>query len=302
MSAIVELQDRIQSTGALIAEHERSAAELGLEPPRSLLANIRALEKLKKRLENEYFDLAAEMELEVYRYRILNESERVTFAAISEAWSNFQNFFDSVYHALTVSPKNKKPVQPERLDLGYGYSFASSIGVVVTIPREVGIYAKTPIEEASETVFDLIEARHVERIAEQLGPAPIRSLHQWIGTHLRNHCGLGLEWRSERAVRRSTEIQYPSLVKLQGSISETTTKVGIDVRGELFAVNSEAKEFQLRGDNNQIYCGAFQDAITSEHAASVPARYDARIIETTKLIVLGDEAETSLFLESLKPL
>ena len=51
MSAIVELQDRIQNTEALIAEHERSAAELGPEPPRSLLANIRALEKLKKRLE-----------------------------------------------------------------------------------------------------------------------------------------------------------------------------------------------------------------------------------------------------------
>ena len=54
MSALVELQDRIQSTNALIAEHERAAVGVGAPPPRSLLANIRALEKLKRRLESEY--------------------------------------------------------------------------------------------------------------------------------------------------------------------------------------------------------------------------------------------------------
>lgn len=197
MSAIVELQDRIQNTNALIAEYERGAADIGVEPPRSLLVNIRALEKLKLRLEGEYLDLAAEMELEVYRYRILNDSERVTFAAVSEAWSRFQLFFDSVYAALTKSSKakGKKPAQPEKMDLGY--SFASSIGVVVTVPREIGIYAKLPIEEASETVFDLMEAKNVATIANDLGPQPIRALHDWIQVHVRNHSGIGLEWRSE---------------------------------------------------------------------------------------------------------
>src|SRR5580704_4967503 len=97
MSVLVELQDRLQSTTALIAEHERAAAEIGITHPRSHLANIRALEKLKRRLETEYIYLAADMELEVYRYRILNESERVTFATVAEAWSKFQVFFDSVY-------------------------------------------------------------------------------------------------------------------------------------------------------------------------------------------------------------
>lgn len=301
MSAIVELQDRIQSTNALIAEHECAAAEIGIEPPRSLLVNIRALEKLKLRLEAEYLDLAAEMELEVYRYRILNESERVTFAAVSEAWSKFQVFFDSVYSALTKSSKakGKKPVQPEKMDLGYGYSFASSIGVVVTVPREIGIYAKFPIEEASDTVFDLIEAKNVAKIANDLGPQPIRALHDWIQVHVRNHSGIGLEWRSERTVKRSAEIQYPSLVKLETRIAETTTTVGIDVTGELFAVNTETKEFRIRGDNNEEYRGTFGEAITLEHAASIPARYKARIIQTTKIIVLGEEPQTTLFLERL---
>lgn len=60
MSVLAELQNRIQSTSALIAEHERAALEIGVQPPRSLLANIRGLEKLKRRLEVEYFSVATQ--------------------------------------------------------------------------------------------------------------------------------------------------------------------------------------------------------------------------------------------------
>ncbi|HYL78408.1 MAG TPA: hypothetical protein VEU96_29725 [Bryobacteraceae bacterium] len=303
MSALVELQDRIQSTNALIAEHERTVAEIGVAPPRSLLANIRALEKLKRRLEEDYLDVAAQLELEVYRYRLLNESDRVTLTGVAEAWAKFQEFFGSVYSALTKSnlPK-KKPAEPQRLELGYGYSFASSVGVVVTVPRDVGFYATSPIEEASDTVFDLIEAKNVSRIADTLGPGPIQVLHQWVSIHVNNQYGIGLEWRSQRTVKRTVEVQYQSLAKLQGTIAETTAAVGLDVVGELFLVNSDTKQFGLKGDNGHEYYGTFGAAITPEHAASVPARYSARIIETTKIIILGDEPKTTLFLERLGPL
>lgn len=304
MSALVELQDRIQSTNALIAEHERAAVGVGPTPPRSLLANIRALEKLKRRLESEYLGVAAQLELEVYRYRILNESERVTLPGIAEAWAGFQNFFGSVYTALTESekPKGKKPIQSQRLELGYGYSFASSIGVVVTVPREVGIYATLPIEEASSTVFDLIEAKNVTTIARGLGPTPIRALHEWIGVHVRHQYGIGLEWHSEGRIKRSALVQYQSLAHLQSTIGETTTETGIDVSGKLYAVNHKTLEFKLEGDNGQEYQGQFGEAITMEHAASVPSRYKAKIIQITKIIVLGKEPETTYFLESLSSL
>jgi Zn-dependent peptidase ImmA (M78 family) len=62
VSALVELKNRIQNTNALIAEHERVALEIGVQPPQSLLINIRSLEKLKKRLEAEYLSIAAQNE------------------------------------------------------------------------------------------------------------------------------------------------------------------------------------------------------------------------------------------------
>jgi hypothetical protein len=304
MSALVELRDRIQSTNALIMQYESSIAEIkGDATPPSLLANVRSLEKLKRRLEAEFLEEASELELEVYRYRILNDS-RITLAAISEAWGKFDDFFGSVYSALKKPPKTegKKPPQSEPLELGYGYSYAGSVGVVVTVPKDIGIYAASPIEDASGMVFDMIEARNLGSIAKIVGPEPVRKLHSWIDVHIRNQAGLGLEWRSRQELKRSVMVEYQSLAKIQTTISETATIVGIDVIGELQGAYIEPKKFKIKGDNGQDYEGTFENAITQEHAASVPARYNARIIQTTKIIIIGKEPETTFFLESLKPL
>jgi hypothetical protein len=286
-------------------EYERSIAEIkGQSPPPSLLANVRSLEKLKKRLEAQFLEVASELELEVYRYRILNESERITLAAISEAWGKFDDFFTSVYSELKKAKPSpgKKPVQPEPLKLGYGYSYAGSIGVVVTVPKDVGFYTADPIEDASQMVFDMIEARNLDSIAKNIGPVPVQKLHSWFDVHIRTQSGLALEWRSQQEVKRSVVVEYQSLAKIQTTIADTTTTVGLDVIGELQGAYIEPKKFKIRGDNGEDYEGTFESAITQEHAASVPARYSARIIQTTKIIVLGKEPETTFFLESLKPL
>lgn len=306
MSVLVELQRRIENTNALIAEHERAVAGHGEAPPRSMFANIRALEKLKRRLEGEYFEAAADLELEVYRYRILNESERVTLPGIAEAWLRFQDFFASVYSALTESNNNsqkaKKPSQSSRLELGYGYSFASSVGVVVTVPREIGIYAAAPIEEASKTVFDLVEAHNLDVIAADLGPAPIRALGEWINVHVKNQYGLDLEWHSGGHIKRKAEVQYQRLSTLQGEIGNATTSATLRIDGRLYAVDEKSKTFKFDADSGQDFMGEFKEAITEEHAASVPSRYRATIRQTTKVISIGDEPATVYFLVSLDSL
>lgn len=303
MSALAELQSRIQGTDALIAQYESAVAGSEGKAPPSLFANIRALEKLKKRLEVEFLEVASQIELEVYRYRILNESDRVTLGMVSEAWGKFQDLFSSVYAALPKpKPQEKKRGKTPALELGYGYSYAGSVGVVVTVPKDTGIYATSPIEEASSTVFNMIEAKNLDEIARTIGPAPIRALYDWIDVHVKNQAGIGLEWRTQQDVKRDVFVDYQTLANIQATIADTTTRASVDVDGELFAVDAQAKEFKIKGDNGQEYSGTFETAITADHAASVPARYSARIIETTKVIHLKKERETTLFLESLKPL
>ena len=300
MSALAELQERIQSTNALIAEWDSSLARVQGEAPPSVLANIRSLEKLKRRLEAEFLEVAAQEELEVYRYRIINGPRRITLSEVAESWGKFQDFFGAVYSALTkTATQGKKPPQAVGVDLGYGYSFAGSVGVVVTVPPEIGIYATTPLEDASNTVFDMVEGQALNKIAKTVGPVPIQRLHEWVGVHIKNQAGLGLEWRSQQEIKRTVVLDYPQLEAIRATVADTTTTAILEISGELYAVDTDIKQFKLRGDDKEEYCGTFGDAITPEHAASVPARYRAKIIKTTKIIFTSGEPETELFLDSL---
>ena len=115
MSALAEIQRRIQSTSALIAKHESVIASSPPNRPNPLSINVRALEKLKRRLEAQFAEIAQEQALEVYRYRLIEiDDERTGLAGVAEAWGKFQGVFGEVYAALQRAGK-KAEGQPSPL-------------------------------------------------------------------------------------------------------------------------------------------------------------------------------------------
>lgn len=304
MSALVELQERVQKTNALIAECESSIAQSTTSPPFEVVTNLRTLEKLRKRLESQYLETAQSLDLEVYRYRLLPQDPHPKLSAVAASWAGFEEFFTSVYDSLKRTKKaksSKKAPQSESISLGYGYAFSGSIGVVVTVPREQGLFAVEPLQAASQAVFDLIEAKDVQHYARELGPKPIQSLHRWMGLHVANNMGLGLEWKAGHRTVRVVELQVPQLIRNQETIAESRTTSELEVLGELFAVNDDTKEFQFRADDGTQYAGTFTDVIGRDHAASVPCRYLARIRRVSRLVSTEGKEERTEFLVRLDP-
>lgn len=76
-----EVQTKIQRVDALIADLRKAAVT---HPRPSIFANIRALEKEQRFLQQEFEHFAASQEEDVYRYRVLN-TDRPTLAALSDA-------------------------------------------------------------------------------------------------------------------------------------------------------------------------------------------------------------------------
>jgi hypothetical protein len=299
MSALAELEKRLQNTSGLIIQYEHALANPdNTDNTTSLSVSIRSLQKLHRRLEAEFLELAAIEEQEVYRYRIIDTSERPTLGGIGEAWAEFQKLFATVYQKLTN--------QELPSALGYSYCFAGSVGVVVTLPKlpqqQAGMLAANPIDDTSEIVFDLIESRRVTEIARQLGPEPIAAMNDWLSVHMRHGYGLGLEWQSERVTKRRTEISSANLQSLQTTIAETTSDVTLVLDGELFAIDTEARIFKIRPDTDEVIEGTFANAITAEHEASVPHRYKATIIKTTRMVRTKKDKPVTYFLEKLDPL
>ena len=304
MSVLVEIRTRIENTGALIAQYESAIARAPEAAPPSLYANIRALESLLKRLDSEFNSIAQSEGLEVYRYRLLNEDDRPALVGVAEAWMNFQKFFGSVYTAVGKKSKGEKKKPQARVpELGYGYTFAASIGVVITLPREpLDLLGQSTLNDASDLVFDLIESKNLNEAARKLGPQPIEALHEWIDIHAKNHFGMALEWKSNNAIRRHAELGYEQLTALQGVIVKTETRSEMTVPGDLREVDYDAKTFRLRADDGKVIEGSFTDAITEEHTAVLPARYLATIVTTTQIIVLGKEPDTTIHLTKLAAL
>src|SRR5258708_22949719 len=129
MSAIVEVQERIQLAVARLAQLHKAAGEPN--PVASLFANIRGLEKMLASLENEFQRLARTEELEICRYRLLPEpGSRPTVTAIAKAWTQYQALFSSVYDAIISGPKQRSRTTKQVLaqtQFAFGYTFSGSI-------------------------------------------------------------------------------------------------------------------------------------------------------------------------------
>ena len=299
MAALAELEKRLQSTNALIVQYQNALKTPDNETNRnSLTVSLRSLQKLHRRLEAEFLELAAIEEQEVYRYRIIEGQERPTLGGVAEAWAKFQNVFAVVYSKLT----NSQLPTP----LGYGYCFEGSVGVVVTLPKlppnTTALLSGNPIDDTSEIVFDLVEKQRIPEIARDLGPGPIAAMNDWLSVHVNHRYGLGLEWQSQRRTRRQAEIPVDQLSTLQTQISEASTTATITTNGELVAVDADAKTFRVKTDDGQEIAGTYGSAITEEHAASVPWRYTVTIVKTTKMIPSKKENPDTYFLESLEAL
>ncbi len=299
-------------TNALIARYQGVLDDPNTAPKdaAALSVNLRSLRNVQARLEQQFLQLAADQQLEVYRYRLLVGDGGPSLSGIGEAWTKLQSFFAAVYQALrkTVVAGGKKPVQSafQIPELGYAYSFPGSVGVVVTLPRpvDVALLADSPVEDASNTVFDLLESRNIQGIARSLGPAPIQAFNEWLEVHVRHHYGVDLEWRANNAVKRKAQVPYDEMVGLQGRVLDTKTRQTIITSGLLFGVNTKSQTFSLHSDNGDEIEGKYRDGVIhEEHSASVPARYTATIVTTTDLIPSPDKkSRPEIVLEKLEPL
>jgi hypothetical protein len=309
MSAIQELQIRLQGTNALIARY-RVALDLPTTTPleaKALKLNMRALQNLATRLETEFLEHAAAEKLEVYKYRLLTGDESPSLAGVGEAWSKLQNLYATVYRSLTHTSIKVVEAVLAAPQLGFAYSFPGSVGVVVTLPPKPAgevLLTASPIDEASEIVFNLIESKDIQGIAQKLGPAPIQAMNEWLEVHVKHHYGIAIEWQADKETKRKSEVKYSEMTSLQTAVQETKTRQTSILTGLLSKVDIDNKTFRLKSDSGDAIEGRYEENVIQEqHAASIPARYTATIVTVTEMVYTGNKRpQPEIILEKLEPL
>lgn len=309
MSAIVELQERIQSTIALIAEHEKAA--LTLNPPPSLLVNIRSLEKLQSQLERDFERMAASLELEVCKYRLIPDyGHRHYLSRIADAWNDFQNLFSSVYDAIKNGPVKTRVSKEsiEQTQFAFSFAYSGSIGVVLTLPtRLVGHLQAQDLARTNAAIFEMAKSQEPEQLAlfsERLGIPPMMRLRRWVDTHVEFASGAGVEWQiTDQAEPLKLLVQLQEFKSLQGAMYKFSEPMEEErlVSGILTAADIERLTFKMRLDSGERLRGRFTvGAITQQHKAELPRRYVARIRTATVILPATEKKqETHLLVELL---
>ena len=267
MSALVEILDRIESTNERILQLEK--AVLQPRAPASLRVSIRAMEKLRASLEQDFERLAMDEETEVCRYRLLpQQGERPSVTAISRAWIQYQTLFSSVYDSIKhgarkrTSRTSKQSV--EQTEFAFAYTFSGSIGVVLTLPtRQIEYHMAGDLKRTNETILEMVKAQTTENLAglvERLGVPPVAKLAAWVEAHVAFGAGAGVDWRiSDGSVPPPLFVQIQEFKKLKEAMDKITepTEIEESVVGLLLMADMERRTFRMKLDSGEHIDGKF---------------------------------------------
>ena len=220
--------------------------------------------------------------------------------------------YDSLRRGGSRKKSKSKRSTPSALDsapieLGFGYSFPGSIGVALTLPNREGLFADEVITQATEAIFDLAlsyrDQYKIAQMARRLGPEPVKAMYDWAEAHVTHGYGVGIEWRRSEAQTRDMTVQFEEMVVLRDQLKKTTIDTRIEATGDLVAVDMDARTFRIRQDDGDEIEGTFTNAISSDQAARIPARYLADIVKQSKVVQALEEPEPDTFaLQLLRPI
>jgi hypothetical protein len=309
MSELLEVLGHLQDTDAAIARLERVAVE---QPDvLSLTSALRSLKKRQENLEAQFAHLASNQFLDICRYRLFDDSEgRPTLRAFTSTLGDFQSLFTMVYDALKNGPKKQSQVSAEiaaKTTFGFGYTFAGSLGVVLTLPNQRLLLADSDIDEAIHIVFKMARAKTTEEVAyfaHTLGVAPVRKIYQWALDHVQAGLGVDIQWKREEAVRAELFIQPPELEVLERTIAATSdiTEETFFVRGRLLGADVKSRTFHLEFEDGSDIRGKMSEEVASQEEIALKHHYAAKIHKRVKIHYAMEKEDVSYTLLDLAPL
>lgn len=305
MSALRAVLDRLNDIEGTIAQIE------GKSTPETAFAyrmTLRSLEKRREELRNQLNEITTRDFVEICDYRIIPEGP-LSFA-ISAVTGALHEFQDLV--ALLFGADPKKPKQTARIDiattektrLDFGFAYAGSLGIVLTVENERLIGIESSLDTAIRTAFDLISAKSgddIKAAAIQYGPPVVRKLYTWSKIQRDYDLSADIKWKRGNQVRNAVLVQSAEsaevcrLIESKSDISDEH----LDVIGNLVGFNVATRRFAFELPDGELINGTFDKSFEMT-PRTVPARYAAHLIKRTVVHYTIEKDDVSWILTALK--
>ena len=310
MNGILDLENKLRTTGSAIGKLEGAFAK---NPSRGIQSNILSLRKLERNLQVEFAQAADEIGSDVCRYRMLDD--RPSLRSFVEALGAFQDAFSQAFESIRKgSPRDRRNLGAESISLSslqVAYAFPGSFGMALTIPNTRLLFPEmlTQIDRAAVTILDVVTSnaspKSVSSTIEVMGRAPIAAIYDWATVNAQNETGAGVEWLRGDQTKNNVIVQARQFRSVSDSLDrisdKRTTEVSID--GVLVGADTKSLRFHfLAFDGDENIRGNFLYAISDTQQARLPAKYRAILSKTTEFKFASNSEKSTYFLERLEEL
>lgn len=257
------------------------------------------------RLEADFAALAADVGVDVCRYRFFADYVRPTVNPVGNALLYFQSAFTLAFNAIKNGPQQIARITPDIEELtafGVGYAYDGSLGIVLTFSnKQFGLF-ESVMDEAMGSIFELANAQSSAELARQgkrLGPPTIKAIYNWASSHAKYGLGADIAWVHGEQQKNRLVLESAAMARLvdilqNTSHTETETIVveGMFSGGEYMTKHT----FHFVADDNMDYRGRYTDAISEENPVQWPKRYRAHIQKTVKVFYTSDAEDKPSYL------
>lgn len=307
MSDFDSLLEKVRAAEAASVRLERA---LSLSPgDRALRLDLLSAQRHAQRLKTEMEEQALRYGVDVCSYRIVAEGQRGFFVdAVTNSLGAFQRLFTVVYAALTLGPRQSSKVSPDlatRSGLEVGYTFAGSLGFVLTIDGAKGFFGgqfDSSVDAVLQAI-DITNSDSVRDAARKLGPAAVRKLYDWTSSNYQNGYAIDLRWRNSHGIDRGAYIPYTQFERITSAIA-TTSEVNSDtvkVQGILAGGDIITRRFHFIDGDDTDYRGAISPNFAGD-IMELGKRYRATFVVESTYRYATEAEEKRYTLLALQPI
>jgi len=297
MSEYASAVERARRAFASLSQIEGALARAPAR--RDLQTNLVAFRKLAIQSQDQLLKLSALKQIEVCNYRLLPEAtEHYSLGYVSESLLAYQNLFSQVHDALRNGPKVRARLDKEALQesaLDFAYSYSGSLGVVLFIQNERDFFTGK-IDPSIDTLLQVlnIDTRAaVRQIAESLGAAVVKRVHDWSRANIDGGFATDVRWNRSDGRQLGGVIErkkMETIVDLIVATSDEKTQV-IEATGMLVGADITSGSFHFTVPNGPDYRGHLAEEFSRETEMVIGKTYKARIRERQTVVYATEKVD-----------
>lgn len=302
-ASVLEKNRELSSRVALIeSELARNPGDYALEK------DLRSITRLAQRYDEEFRELAKLSQIDVCKYRIDPKDDKYSVKNVAESLLRFQDVITSIYDSKVSGPKTRARYGRDIREISalqFGYTFAGSLGVVLTLPSERDMFSGRfdDVVDTFQQILDVGDEHDVRDISKRLGMAVIGQVYQWAANNSASAYSLDIRWTRSDGAERG---EYVGSNKLQTitdiiGVTKDLEDTQIEISGILVGINVKtlAGSFHLVTPGGPTYTGRLADGFDRTKHWKVNTRYTAKIRERKVTHFATEQTDTNYFLEEL---